>query len=260
MIEGTEIADKFKKIYASSFYYDKTGVAVWPAQVVNYTNKTQFLFRIEKGVLDINDQRVNAYFSADQYRVPFRNMIYIGDSDTDIPCMKLVNVNGGHSIGVYNSATKDKSKVFRMLEENRIKYFVPADYTEDSKLEILVKKIIDRTISNEKLESVYFECLAEEKKERKNQSEEELQKEDLINKLEDSGSFANTHTIIGQLTKITEWSEKQKEKLLRIALGNSQVKSILQDIDVRDFYEKICAEMRNTDADEVRKLLNGEKK
>ena len=119
-----------------------------------------------------------------------------------------------------------------------------------------MKKIIDRTISNEKLESVYFECLAEEKKERKNQSEEELQKEDLINKLEDSGSFANTHTIIGQLTKITEWSEK----LLRIALGNSQVKSILQDIDVRDFYGKICAEMRNTDADEVRKLLNGEKK
>lgn len=107
---------------------------------------------------------------------------------------------------------------------------------------------------------MYFECLAEEKKERKNQSEEELQKEDLINKLEDSGSFANTHTIIGQLTKITEWSEKQKEKLLRIALGNSQVKSILQDIDVRDFYGKICAEMRNTDADEVRKLLNGEKK
>ena len=98
------------------------------------------------------------------------------------------------------------------------------------------------------------------KKERKNQSEEELQKADLINKLEDSGSFANTHTIIGQLTKITEWSEKQKEKLLRIALGNSQVKSILQDIDVRDFYGKICAEMRNTDADEVRKLLNGEKK
>lgn len=262
MIEGTSIAKNgaFEKIYASSFYYNERGVAVWPAQVINYTSKTQFLFRIEKGTLDINDSAVNEYFPPDQMRVPFRNIVYIGDSDTDIPCMKLVNVNGGHSIGVYNSATKDKSKVFRMLEENRIKYFVPADYTEDSKLEILVKKIIDRTISNEKLESVYFECLAEEKKERKNQSEEELQKEDLINKLEDSGSFANTHTIIGQLTKITEWSEKQKEKLLRIALGNSQVKSILQDIDVRDFYGKICAEMRNTDADEVRKLLNGEKK
>lgn len=73
------------------------GVVVWPAQVVNYTNKTQFLFRIEKGVLDVNDQKVNAYFEPDEYRVPFRNMVYIGDSDTDIPCMKLVNLHGGHS-------------------------------------------------------------------------------------------------------------------------------------------------------------------
>lgn len=140
MIEGTEVADKFKKIYASSFYFDKDGVAVWPAQVVNYTNKTQFLFRIEKGVLDINDQAVNSYFEPNQYRVPFRNMVYIGDSDTDIPCMKLVNINGGHSIGVYNSETKDKSKVFRMLDENRIKYFAPADYTQGADLECLVKK------------------------------------------------------------------------------------------------------------------------
>lgn len=62
MIEGTAIAGEFKKIYASSFYYDESGVAVWPAQAVNYTNKTQFLFRIEKGVLDINEQKVNAYF------------------------------------------------------------------------------------------------------------------------------------------------------------------------------------------------------
>ena len=134
MIEGTKVADKFKKIYASSFYYDVDGVAVWPAQVVNYTNKTQFLFRIEKGVLDVNNQGVNSYFAPDEYRIPFRNIVYIGDSDTDIPCMKLVNINGGHSIGVYNSETKDKSKVFRMLDENRIKYFVPADYTRGRNL------------------------------------------------------------------------------------------------------------------------------
>ena len=107
MIEGTEIAASgtFEKIYASSFYYDARGVAVWPAQVINYTSKTQFLFRIEKGVLDINDDGVNEYFPPDQIRVPFRNMVYIGDSDTDIPCMKLVNTYGGHSIGVYNPDT-----------------------------------------------------------------------------------------------------------------------------------------------------------
>lgn len=161
MIEGTAVADKFKKIYASSFYFDETGVAIWPAQVVNYTNKTQFLFRISKGVLDVNDQGVNSYYEPSQYRVPFRNMVYIGDSDTDIPCMKLVNINGGHSIGVYDSETQNKSKVFRMLDENRIKYFVPADYTEGSKLEELVKQIIDRTLSNEILEKFHYDCIQE---------------------------------------------------------------------------------------------------
>ena len=87
MIEGTEVAGEFEKIYASTFYYNEKGVAKWPAQVVNYTNKTQFLFRIEKGVLDINDPGVNDSFSPEEIRVPFRNMIYIGDSVTDIPCM-----------------------------------------------------------------------------------------------------------------------------------------------------------------------------
>lgn len=257
MIEGTEVASKFKKIYASSFYFDEAGVAVWPAQVVNYTNKTQFLFRIEKGVLDINDQKVNAYFEPNQYRVPFRNMVYIGDSDTDIPCMKLVNINGGHSIGVYNSETKDKSKVFRMLDENRIKYFVPADYTENSKLEILLKQIIDRTVSNEILEDVHFNCLDEKNEEMKNQSEEELMKEDLINRLEDSTSFANTHAIISQLDKIEDWSINQKNKLIKIAFRNNQVTYILKDIDVKEFYEKICKDLDGDAVIELTELLRG---
>ena len=103
MIDATDIAraGAFKKVYANSFYYNLKGVAEWPAQIVNYTNKTQFLFRISKGCLDINDPRVNEYYSPDKIRVPFRNIVYIGDSDTDIPCMKLVNSNGGHSKGVY---------------------------------------------------------------------------------------------------------------------------------------------------------------
>lgn len=88
--------------------------------------------------------------------------------------MKLVNTNGGHSIGVYNSETKDKSKVFRMLDEKRIKYYVPADYNENSQLEQLVKMIIDRTISNEMLEEFYFECVSEKDEEIKGQSEETI--------------------------------------------------------------------------------------
>lgn len=240
MIEGTVIADKFKKIYASSFYYDSDGVAIWPAQVVNYTDKTQFLFRIEKGVLDVNDQQVNTFFKQNELRVPFRNMVYIGDSDTDIPCMKLVNTNGGHSIGVYNSETNDKSKVFKMLSENRIKYFAPADYSENSTLEQLILKIIDRTKSNEILENFYFDCLDERNLADKEISEEERNKNNLINKLENSFNFKTTHFVIDELSKIDSWTEKQKQRLCKIGVENSQVFSILTDPDVKDFYKEIC--------------------
>ncbi len=158
MIDGTAIARKgvFKKVYASSFYYDDRGMAVWPAQVINYTNKTQFLFRIEKGVLDINDNGVNEYFAPEDLRVPFRNMVYIGDSDTDIPCMKLVNINGGHSIGVYDPKKQDKKKVHKMLKDNRIRYFAPADYSEGSELERLLKAVIDKTAAYEVLETKHI--------------------------------------------------------------------------------------------------------
>ena len=256
MIEGTPVAHKFKRIYASAFYYDDAGVAVWPAQAVNYTNKTQFLFRIEKGVLNVNDQNVNAYFKPDQYRVPFRNMIYIGDSETDIPCMKLVNIHGGHSVGVYNADTEDKSKVFRMLDENRIKYFAPADYMEDGKLEILVKQIIDRTVSNEILEKAHFECVAEKSEKTENKSKEEQLKDALINRLEGSMNFTNTHSVISQLVKIKSWSNVQKEKLLKIALKNYQVTYILKDEDVRRFYEPLCESGGSENAVKMREKLN----
>ena len=156
MIEGTEVAGEFEKIYASSFYYDSDGIAIWPAQVVNFTNKTQFLFRISKGVLGINDDAVNDYFRPEEMRVPFRNMVYIGDSETDIPCMKLVNSYGGHSIGVYDPMTENRSRVYKMLADNRIRYFASADYTEGSALDELLKMIIDKTSADEKLEELHY--------------------------------------------------------------------------------------------------------
>ena len=161
MIEGTAIAGEFEKIYASSFFYDEDGIAVWPAQVVNFTNKTQFLFRIEKGTLDINDPGVNEYFPPEKMRIPFRNIVYIGDSDTDIPCMKLVNSYGGHAIGVYDPATGNMEKVKKMIREDRIRYYTPADYTEGSMLDSLVKKIIVRTAANEALEAEHTACAPE---------------------------------------------------------------------------------------------------
>ncbi len=241
MIEGTEVARRgaFEKIYASSFYYNERGVAEWPAQVINYTNKTQFLFRIEKGVLDVNDPGVNDHFAPEDIRVPFRNMIYIGDSDTDVPCMKLVNSYGGHSIGVFNAQTKDKTKVYKMMRDNRIKYYTPADYTEDSELDKLVKAIIDRTVTNEALESIHYECKREHA-ERDMQSDlAEQKKTNLIIALTDSHSFARTHSVIEELSAYSHWSDMECEALFAAALTNSQISCILGDSDVSEFYTRL---------------------
>ncbi len=163
MIEGTKIAREgaFEKIFASSFLYNERGVAKWPAQAINYTSKTQFLFRIDKVVLDVIDPGVNEHFPPYEIRVPFRNMVYIGDSDTDVPCMKLVNTYGGHSIGVYDPDTRNKEKVYKMLRDRRIRYFTPADYTDGSELDLLVKSIIDKTAVYEVVENRYYQNLAE---------------------------------------------------------------------------------------------------
>lgn len=260
MIEGTSVAKKgvFEKIYASSFYYDQDGVALWPAQVVNYTNKTQFLFRIEKGILDINDPGVNERFAPDEIRVPFRNMIYLGDSDTDIPCMKLITVNGGYSIAVYNSEMHDKTKAYKMMREGRVKYFAPADYSEGKDLDCLVKAIIDRTVSNEKLEKILLEQKREQEVNDKGQSAEKIKREDLIVSLSNSRSFAYTHSIIADLKKQSGWTQENRESLFSIALNNSQVLSILKDTDVKQFYQSLLDETKsfNDDAKKIKEILS----
>lgn len=243
MIEGTKVANEFEKIYASSFYYDENGEAQWPAQVINYTSKTQFLFRIVKGTLDVNDSGVNDYFNPEDIRIPFRNMVYIGDSDTDIPCMKLVNSHSGHSIGVYNPETKDRRKVYKMMEDKRIKYFAPADYTDNSELDKLVKAIIDQTASNEKLMSVHFQCKQEQVgQSMKIDSHEDKEKQKLILDLENSNSFKQTHSVISKLKQIKKWTREEKIQLQEIAKTNNQVSYIIDDDDVADFYKSISAD------------------
>ncbi len=260
MIEGTAVAKAgaFEKIYASSFFYNKKGVAIWPAQVINYTNKTQFLFRIEKGVLDINDYGVNDYFAPEDIRVPFRNIVYIGDSDTDIPCMKLVNTYGGHSIGVYNELS-DKSKVYKMIRENRIKYFAPADYTDGSEIDIIVKSIIDRTASNELLESIHYKCKEEQETidSEKNQDKIKLEKLGLIMSLESSGNFFTTHRLIEKLVKYQSWSEDEIQMLIDAALNNTQVRYIINDPDVKSFYKNVLASSstQNKNSKELKELF-----
>lgn len=260
MIEGTAIAGEFEKIYASSFFYNEKGVPKWPAQVVNYTNKTQFLFRIEKGVLDINDLGVNDAFAPENIRVPFRNMIYIGDSDTDIPCMKLVNTYGGHSIGVYNGDKLDKSKVYKMMREGRIRYYAPADYSEGTQLDELVKAIIDRTATNERLEEIHFRCKKEHIEADKQNSEEEREKTNLLIALENSRSFTRTHEVIKKLSRYSAWSPEELALLFQIAVSNSQVKYIIKDKDVKLFYTGLFTFVKRLTEDmkTVKEMLENE--
>ena len=152
IIEGTDIADEFKEIYAAEFMYGENGLARWPAMAVNYTSKTQFLYRINKGVLDVTEQKkLNTFIPEDSRRVPFRNMVYFGDGDTDVPCMKLTRINGGHSIAVYQN---DKKEAARLINENRANFAFKADYRRGSALEKAVKAIIDQIAAEEKLKAL----------------------------------------------------------------------------------------------------------
>lgn len=152
IIEGSSISDKFKEIFACEFYYDKNSHAVWPKTAVNYTNKTQFVYRINKGVLDVaNDVDLNRSMPDDSKRVPFSNMVYIGDGLSDVPCMKMMKAYGGQSIAVYND--NNKEKVEQLLKEDRVDFIFPADYSKDSALDKTMKNILKKiSIENELIE------------------------------------------------------------------------------------------------------------
>ncbi|MFA5448367.1 MAG: haloacid dehalogenase-like hydrolase [Sphaerochaeta sp.] len=151
IIEGSKIGDKFSRIYACEYLYDENGVAVWPKLAVNYTAKTQFLFRINKGVLDVSeDEALNAYTAESDRPVPFRNMIYIGDGLTDVPTMKLVKESGGSSIAVH--AEGGPAIAHRLMNEGRINYYVEADYRPEGALYALVSTILEKLAAQNLLE------------------------------------------------------------------------------------------------------------
>lgn len=140
IIEGTSISKYFKSIFACEFLYDENGNGIWPKTDVNYTNKTQFVYRINKGVLDVaNDNDLNRSMPDNSKRVPFCNMIYIGDGLSDVPCMKMMKAYGGYSIAVYQSRD---SKVEDLLRNDRVDYIYPADYSAGTGLDTTVRNII----------------------------------------------------------------------------------------------------------------------
>jgi 2-hydroxy-3-keto-5-methylthiopentenyl-1-phosphate phosphatase len=153
MIQGTSIGDEFEKIYACFYMYDNNDVAKWPAVAVNYTTKTQFLFRINKGIADDSDnKKINKFIPEHKRRIPFAQIIYIGDGETDVPCMKLVKDKGGHSIAVYDPLKPDKqSESEKLLRDKRVNYVAPADYSKGKRLDLLVSAIIDKILADSTL-------------------------------------------------------------------------------------------------------------
>ena len=164
IIEGNVIAKHMKYIYASSYLYSADGIAEWPAQSVNYTTKTQFLFRIAKGILEEYDERVNNSMSRSELRIPYENIVYIGDSATDIPCMHLIRNKGGYSIGVFDPETGNKSRVYQLFNDGRLSFYAPACYTEDSPIYRYMTQIVDEIAAREtqKEEQAILQAPAEE--------------------------------------------------------------------------------------------------
>ena len=150
IIEGCPISGAFKEIYASEFYYNEQGEPVWAKLAVNFTAKTQFVYRINKGVLDVSDDKtLNASMPDDSKRVPFTNMVYLGDGLSDVPCMKMMRSYGGQAIAVYQAA--NRSGVEQLLTDGRVDYIFPADYREGTPLENTVKNILKKMAVSQEL-------------------------------------------------------------------------------------------------------------
>jgi len=149
IIEGTSIAKSFKAIFGCEFLFDeKTKEAIWPKIAINYTMKTQYFFRIAKGILNQSeDDKVNE--RTKEKRIRYRNIIYIGDGLTDVPAMVLAKENGGKSIGVY--AKDDIRKANALVDDDRVNFICEADYTQNSMLDKVVKLTIQQMAITEVL-------------------------------------------------------------------------------------------------------------
>ena len=152
IIEGSGIAQEFREIYACEFYYNENGDACWPKLDVNFTNKTQFVYRINKGILDVSrDRELNDSMPDDSKRVPFTNMIYMGDGLSDVPCMKMMRAYGGQAIAVYQAS--NRQGVEKLLADGRVDFIFPADYREGMELDRTVRDILRKmTITGRLLE------------------------------------------------------------------------------------------------------------
>jgi len=148
ILEGASIRRHFKRIYASEYHFNHHGVATFPKFLVTDTLKTQFLFRINKGIEDVNES-INEHMPEKDRPIPFHNMIYVGDGMTDVPSMALTKKNGGHTVAVYpRGAPAKRATCVKLLDAERVDFVAEADFRAASKLSRRVELLLDAIIAD----------------------------------------------------------------------------------------------------------------
>ncbi len=148
ILDGVSIRKHFKRIYASEYHFNHHGVATFPKLLVTDTLKTQFLFRINKG-LELVTESINEHMPEAERPIPFANIIYVGDGMTDVPSMALTKKSGGHTVAVFDAKSERQRAIcMKLLEAGRADFIAEADYRKASKLSRRVALLLDAIIAD----------------------------------------------------------------------------------------------------------------
>jgi hypothetical protein len=161
ILDGASIRKHFKRIYASEYHFNHHGVATFPKRLVTGTLKTQFLFRINKGIEDVNES-IDEHMPEALRPIPFQNMIYLGDGMTDVPSMAVAKKNGGFAVAVYDPrGERGRATCVKLLDAGRVDYIAEADFRKASKLSRRVELLLDAIIAGVAYRREAHQCIEE---------------------------------------------------------------------------------------------------
>jgi hypothetical protein len=164
ILEGVSIRRHFRRIYASEYHFNHHGVATFPKFLVTDTMKTQFLFRINKGIEDVNES-INEHMPESERPIPFPNIVYVGDGMTDVPSMALAKKNGGHALAVFDpKRAKGRATCVKLLDAGRVDFVAEADYRKGTRLSRRVELLLDAIIADIAYRREAFRCRLENRR------------------------------------------------------------------------------------------------